>query len=609
MAGFISQESIEAVKSAADIVSVAGEYVKLERRGQEFWGCCPFHGEKSASFHVLPDKNAYYCFGCHAGGSSAIKFIQDMEKMSFPDAVEYLGKKFGIIIKYDNNGHAEYKVDKSKDELKDLYNRLAGTFNYLLTQTPQGKKAMDYIKTRGITPEVLEKFKFGYAPADKYWLQKFLLSKNYSQEFLNKTGLFSQKYEGLSLFSDRFMIPIFDEWGDCVALSGRVIPPADESQRKYINSPETSIYSKKKTLFALNLAKRSMGEKGFAIICEGPMDCIAYHQAGITNAVASCGTSFTEEHIQKLKRFAYNKETGTSTIYLSFDSDGAGQKATFKAIIACRQAGLTVKIIRLRGGKDPSEVLLKYGAETLTADVNSAILDNDYLLENLSHEFPVDTPEGKTNAALAFFQYIDALQTDMQKESCLEQLCQKFNLSQQAVLRDYNNREEAQRRTQKRPETEKKNQSTNQTIKIDSELKALIAVVADTNQFELMRRELTEEVFESPEAKQLFIALEECYEKGDLSFSSICESCENPELVRLITEKIMTEEYKVNTEQIVKDSIELIRQKDLLRQKDYIINRIKMLNNPSTAEEIQELNSLLHEKMNIDAIINSKKMN
>ena len=137
----------------------------------------------------------------------------------------------------------------------------------------------------------------------------------------------------------------------------------------------------------------------------------------------------------------------------------------------------------------------------------------------------------------------------------------------------------------------------------------MIAVVADTNQFELMRRELTEEVFESPEAKQLFIALEECYEKGDLSFSSICESCGNPELVRLITEKIMTEEYKVNTEQIVKDSIELIRQKELLRQKDYIINRIKMLNNPSTAEEIQELNSLLHEKMNIDAIINSKKMN
>ena len=604
MAGFISQDSIESVKRAADIVSVVGEYVKLDKRGSDFWGCCPFHGEKTASFHVIPEKNAYYCFGCHAGGASAIKFIQEIEKISFPEAVELLAKKFGIVIQYEENGNIEYKADHTKDDLKSLYNRLSSMFNYMLTQTPPGKKALSYIKTRGITDDIIEKFKFGYSPADRYWLKKFLLSKNFSEELLEKSGLFSKNYKDLSLFSDRFMIPIFDERGDCVALSGRVIPPADESQRKYINSPETIIYSKKNTLFALNLAKRSMGEKGFAIICEGPMDCIAYHQAGITNAVASCGTSFTQEHIQKLKRYAYSKENGISTVYLSFDSDGAGQAATLKAILACRKEGMAVKVIRLTGGKDPSEILLKFGADTLINDVNNAIIDSDYLFSSLANEYKVDTPDGKTQFAMAFFQYVDSLQTDIQKESCLEQLCQKLNLSYQAVLRDYNNREEARRRLEKRTETHEN--AGLPDIPKGMELRALIAVIADTNQFELMRRELNEDVFESLEAKKLFVILEDLYQQKNLSFSSICEHCDNPKLVQIITEAVMSGEYSKNTEQIVKDSIEIIKGKDLKRQKEYILERLKKLNNPTTPEQMAELNSLMKEKMNIDRLEKAK---
>ncbi len=605
MAGFISQDSIESVKRAADIVSVVGEYVKLDKRGSDFWGCCPFHGEKTASFHVIPEKNAYYCFGCHAGGASAIKFIQEIEKISFPEAVELLAKKFGIVIQYEENGNVEYKVDHTKDDLKSLYNRLSSMFNYMLTQTPPGKKALSYIKSRGITDDIIEKFKFGYSPADRYWLKKFLLSKSFSEELLEKSGLFSKNYKDLSLFSDRFMIPIFDERGDCVALSGRVIPPADESQRKYINSPETVIYSKKNTLFALNLAKRSMGEKGFAIICEGPMDCIAYHQAGITNAVASCGTSFTQEHIQKLKRYAYGKENGISTVYLSFDSDGAGQAATLKAILACRKSGMAVKVIRLTGGKDPSEILLKFGADTLINDVNNAIIDSDYLFSSLANEYKVDTPDGKTQFAMAFFQYVDSLQTDIQKESCLEQLCQKLNLSYQAVLRDYNNRDEARKRLEKRTETQVNAELPD--IPKGMELRALIAVIADTNQFELMRRELNEDVFESQEAKKLFVILEDLYQQKNLSFSSICEHCDNPKLVQIITEAVMSGEYSKNTEQIVKDSIEIIKGKDLKRQKEYILERLKKLNNPTTVEQMAELNSLMKEKMNIDRLEKANK--
>lgn len=179
MAGFIVPDSIEAVKNAADIVSVVGDYVKLDKRGSDFWGCCPFHGEKTASFHVQPDKNSYYCFGCHTGGFSAINFIQQIEKVPFVEAVEILAKKFGITLQYAETGKEEFKTDHTKQDLKSLYNRLAGTFSYLLTQCDCGKKALSYIKTRGITDDVIEKFKFGYAPADRHWLKKFLLSKNF----------------------------------------------------------------------------------------------------------------------------------------------------------------------------------------------------------------------------------------------------------------------------------------------------------------------------------------------------------------------------------------------------------------------------------------------
>ncbi len=601
MAGFISKDSIEQVKSAADIISVVGDYVKLEKRGSDYWGCCPFHGEKTASFHIVPDRNAYYCFGCHKGGS-AISFVQEMEKISFPEAVELLAKKFGITLSFSEKGSpSQAAFDDTKSRTIDLYDRVSSTFHFFLTQHEAGKFALDYIKKRGITDETIEKFRLGYSPGDRNWLKQFLRQKNFSDEFLSKTGLFSQNYPDCSFFSDRFMFPIFDRRGQCVAFGGRVLHPHGDNDPKYLNSRELPHYSKKNTLYAFNFARDEIRLKKTAIICEGYMDCIAYHQSGIKNAVATCGTALTEEHVKII-----SQTTDVGTVLLSFDSDGAGQNATKKSIYMCRKAGLTVKIVRLRGGKDPAEIMVNFGVDSLTMDVNNAILDSDYLFENLSREYPIDTPEGKTKAALAFFPYLDALQNNIQKESCIEQLCQRFNISQTAVLRDYNNREEAQVRANRKPQETK--QESVQSVKKDAELQALIAVIADSNQYSIVHRELTEDVFESPDARKLFIILEECYQEGDLSFSSVCERCENPELVQIITESVMSGEYNNNTEKIVKDCIELIRQRDLLRQREYILQRLQGLKNPQTPGEIQELQQLLQEKMNLDVMIKSRKV-
>ena len=357
----ITQESIDEVSSRTDIVRLIGEYVPLTQRGNDWWGCCPFHNEKTPSFSVSPDKKFYYCFGCHASGT-AFKFIQEMEKLSFPEAVEFLAKKAGVELHYSEGGGPEHKDDsktKLRNEYIDLYSRVATTFHYMLMETEAGRFARDYITKRGLTNETLEKFKIGYSPADRKWLRSFLEKKNYSAEFLNNSGLFSKKYPDVAFFSDRLMFPIFDRKGDVVAMGGRFLRGDKDKSPKYLNSGDLIQYKKGNTLYAFNFAKQAIRENKKVILCEGYMDCIAYHQCGINYAVAPLGTALTEEQVALVKPFV-------DTVYLSFDSDGAGQNATKKAILMCRRHSLTVKIIRLDGGKDPAEIMLNFGKEYLT---------------------------------------------------------------------------------------------------------------------------------------------------------------------------------------------------------------------------------------------------
>ena len=390
MAGYISNETIDAILNTTDIISVVGEYTKLERRGaNDYWGCCPFHGEKTPSFHVDGDKKFYHCFGCHKGGN-VISFIQEMEKLSYVDTLTMLAKKAGIPIRYKDGAQPPSDYNKKQDEINqyiDLYERTASMFHYILTESTQGKHALDYLIKRGVSPEIIKKFKLGYAPADRRWLKGFLKQRNYSEPFLAKSGLFSKNYPDIAFFSDRLMFPIFNRRGQVVAFGGRILHPQGEKDRKYLNSGDLIQYKKRETLFAFNFAKEAIRKNKKVIFCEGYMDTLAYHQSGIDYAVAPLGTALTDEQIKMVQSFA-------DTILLSFDSDEAGQNATLRAIMMCRKHDLTVKIIRLSGGKDPAEILNNFGKDNLTKQVSNAILDSDYLLFRLGEKYPTDTPEG-----------------------------------------------------------------------------------------------------------------------------------------------------------------------------------------------------------------------
>ncbi len=601
MPRFIKQESIDEVAAKTDIVSVIGEYVPLTQKGNDWWGCCPFHHEKTPSFSVSVDKKFFYCFGCHASGT-VFNFLMNIDRMSYPEAVETLARRAGVVLEYSEGGNSELKEDPSaklKAEYINLYNRVTVSFHYMLTNSESGKFALDYITKRGITKETIEKFKLGYSPADRKWLRSFLESKNFSKEFLDNSGLFSKKYPEYSFFSDRLMFPIFNKNGEVVAMGGRFLRGDSENSPKYLNSGELIQYKKRETLYAFNFARQSIRENKKVIFCEGYMDCIAYHQCGIEYAVAPLGTALTEEQINIVKPFI-------DTVYLSFDSDSAGQNATKRAILMCRKAGLTVKIIQIKGGKDPAEIMLTFGKEVLTNEVNNAILDNDYLLLKLLELYPKESPEGKTKASLEFFSYIDSLQSDIQKNACLEQLCRTYEISLEAVKKDYENKNSAH--------LLKNNQHTSDTkqklvpkLKNTAELNAVIMAVSDNeNLFQKMRSEISVDDLEDPWAKKLYIIMEECTRSGNFSLSNILTRCNSEELKNKIIE--FTAENKAGSSERDIESVVLLLKKNVFqRQSVEINNKISRLERSSLPEDKLQITELIAQKMDLSTKIEMLK--
>ena len=591
MAGLISKETIDEVQIKTNMVAVIGEYTKLESKGSEWWGCCPFHSEKTASFHIEPDKHFFYCFSCHKG-ADIIKFIMEMEKISYPNAIEYLAHKSDIQIKYSDgtSGAKENPERKRIQENIELYERTSSMFHYMLTETPQGKGALEYISNRGISIDTIKKFRLGYAPENRHWLKDFLTKKNYSKDFLSQSGLFSKNYPDVAFFSNRLIFPIFNTTGQAVAMGGRRLDNNPKSP-KYLNSGDLIQFKKGELLYAFNFAKKAIKENKKVIFCEGYMDCIAYHQCGIEYAVAPLGTALTDQQILLIKPFV-------SEVLLSFDSDGAGQTATIRAIMMLRKQGITSRIIRLNGGKDPAEIMLSFGKDSLTNAVNNAIIDGDFLISKLGKEYPIDTPEGKANAAMAFFPFLEALQLDTQKESWLERLSQAFNLKLEAVKRDFQNRkQEKEHRIFRQPAIQSENQQ--KVIKLTAELRAVLAVIAHLENFNLMHSQLKLNDFEEEPARNLFAILEECFKENSLTIPGILSHCTDGQMSNLITSVISMGEFKERNDIAVRDSINLIKRKSLEKYRSKLLERIKNFNAITVDDQIT-LQKLLSEKIELD---------
>ena len=381
---------VERVSEQTDILRIVQGYVPLKRRGNRYWGCCPFHQEKTASFSVLPDKGFFYCFGCHAGGN-AFKFISLIENISYFDAIKLQAEKLGIPLPERKRSPQEVAREREIQDLRKVNELARDFFHNCLTMTRMGERGKAYFAARGIRQETIEEFQLGYAPPAWDKLSTAFLKRGIKQEFLLASGLCAERKQGGGLydrFRGRVIIPIADERGRVVGFGGRVL---DDSTPKYLNTPETVLFNKRKLLFGLDRSHRAIQQEGRAIVVEGYMDAISVFDAGVHNVVASLGTAFTPEHAKKLLHYA-------PEICFCYDSDEAGQKATIRALSIVRDAGARVRVIVVPDGKDPDEFIRKHGADAFRALVEKALPLVEYRLRYVLSHTNYDTLDGKVKA-------------------------------------------------------------------------------------------------------------------------------------------------------------------------------------------------------------------
>ena len=396
------QAFLDELNNRNPIEDVVGQYVALTRKGSNLFGLCPFHGEKTASFSVAPEKGIYYCFGCHKGGG-AINFIMEIENLSYPDAVRFLAKRAGLEVPDDGANQSQYK---KKERLWALCKESARFFNERL-KTPVAAEARAYIAKRGLSASTVTRFGLGYAPNAWDALLNAMTAKGYTKEELYEAGLVLQNREKGTFydrFRNRLMFPIIDVRGNVIGFGGRVM---DDSTPKYLNSPETVIFNKRRNLFAMNIVKKS--KQGYIILTEGYMDAIALHQYGFDCAVASLGTSLTQEHADMLSKY-------TNEVVLTYDGDAAGQNATQRAIPMLEKTGLRVKVLRMQGAKDPDEFLKKNGADRFKLLLEGSENQAEYRLRSLRMKYDLTTDEQKVEFAKQAAELISTYSTAVERE-------------------------------------------------------------------------------------------------------------------------------------------------------------------------------------------------
>lgn len=414
---YYSDDIIEEVRSRNDIVDVIGGYVSLKHKGNSYTACCPFHHEKTPSFHVSRDKQMYHCFGCGVGGN-VYTFIMEYENFSFPEAVQLLAERSGIELPEQEMSDAQRSRENYKMLLKEMNKTAAAYFHYLLTKTEHGKKALDYLHGRGLTDETITRFGMGYSDIYENDLYRYLKEKGYTDVQMKDSGLVEIREDkgALDKFWNRVMVPILDINGKVIAFGGRVL---GDGLPKYVNTKETAVFDKGHNLFAMNIARRS--KRRGIIICEGYMDVIAMHQAGFDNAVASLGTALTLGQASLIKRY-------TDEVYLAYDSDGAGTKATLKNIGIMREVGLSTRVINMKPYKDPDEFIQALGREAYEERIREAVTGAMFEISTIAESYNMKDPEEKSRFSKEAAKRLSSIEEVVARHSYVDAVAEQYGL-------------------------------------------------------------------------------------------------------------------------------------------------------------------------------------
>lgn len=565
---------IDEVVARNPIEDVVGQYVNLKRSGANLFGLCPFHGEKTPSFSVAPDKGIYYCFGCHKGGG-VINFQMEIEGLSYGDAVRALAKRAGMEVPEDPQFQSRYK---QQERLWALSKEAARYFHGKL-YAPEGAEGLAYAQKRGMPKSTLTKFGIGFAPNSWNGLVDAMKAKGYTDQELKDAGLVSEKNGRIyDRFRNRLMFPIIDVRGNVIGFGGRVM---DDSTPKYLNSPETIIFNKRKNLFALNLAKKS--KLGYLILVEGYMDAVALHQYGFDCAVASLGTSLTQEHAVLLSRY-------TEQVVLIYDGDEAGQNATRRAIPMLEAAGIQVKVLRMHDAKDPDEYLKKYGADKFKVLLEEASNRVEYQLGAIARKYHLNDDEERIQFLREAADLVASLPSPVQREVYGGRAAETAKVTPEAMKLEVD-RARKRRENRERKQEEQKMlspaqnlQPKSRTIRYDDIRSAMAEEVILASVFKqpsLLDQVggLTAEQFSCPLLGKIFRQQQDRYRQGLEVSASVLDGLESDEMAHLAG-FLQRNQGPVNEQAFadcVRTVLESYRARNAVTEQDLLALRNKML--------------------------------
>ena len=517
----IPHEYIEELTRRTDIVELVGSYVQLKRKGRLYGGLCPFHSEKSPSFYVYPDTQSFYCFGCGAGGD-AITFAKKINSIDYPEAVKMLAARAGMPEPQEDD-----KTGRMRSRILSMNKEAARFFHACLNSTvEEARQARAYWRRRGLDDKTIVRFGLGYAPDDGQALYQFLRDKGYNQQELDASGLFKRSPSGriYCLFWKRVMTPIFDLRGNIIAFGGRVL---DDSKPKYVNSPETLVYHKSDTVFALQIAKRSASRR--FVLCEGYMDVISMQQAGIDTAVCACGTALTPDQVRLISEYA-------DEVILSYDSDEAGQKATLRSLELFRNSPVKVGVLQIPGAKDPDEYIKKYGAERFKALLDGVGNALDFRLGRLKDQYDLAQDAQRLEYVKEAVDLLAQRSSPTEQEVYAGRLAEETNISKAAIMTQLGTavKKAGSKRRREHDRQVLRSGEMNQ-IKVSytaggsqalgivsAQQRLLAAILREPRYLDLVQGQLTAEQFIQPQQKELYQAMVDCRQQGvDISLATL----------------------------------------------------------------------------------------
>ena len=517
----IPHEYIEELTRRTDIVELVGSYVQLKRKGRLYGGLCPFHSEKTPSFYVYPDTESFYCFGCQAAGD-AIGFVKKINNISTEEAIKMLAARAGMPEPQEDD-----KTGRLRSRVLSMNKEAARFFHACLNSTvEEARQARAYWRRRGLDDKTIVRFGLGYAPDDGQALYQYLRGKGYNQQELDASGLFKRSPSGriYCLFWKRVMTPIFDLRGNIIAFGGRVL---DDSKPKYVNSPETLVYHKSDTVFALQIAKRSASRR--FVLCEGYMDVISMQQAGIDTAVCACGTALTPDQVRLISEYA-------DEVILSYDSDEAGQKATLRSLELFRNSPVKVGVLQIPGAKDPDEYIKKYGAERFKALLDGVGNALDFRLGRLRSQYDLSQDAQRLEYVKEAVDLLAQRSSPTEQEVYAGRLAEETNISKAAIMTQLGTavkkagskrRREHDRQVLRSGEMDQIKVSYtaggSQALGIVSAQQRLLAAILREPQYlDLVKDQLTADRFIQPQQKELYQAMVDCRQQGvDISLATL----------------------------------------------------------------------------------------